>query len=69
MLNMPVSLHLNIILGEGTRGPVAIGAGPRKVIVSQWGFFIGGSDREAAAAASARAEAALAFISVVVGAW
>ena len=68
MLNLPVSLHLNIILEEGSGGTVAVGAGPRKV-VSCWGFFIGGSSRAAAAAASARAQATSAIISVAVGAW
>ena len=45
-----------------------MGPGPRKVIVSSWGFFIGGSPMAAADAASARAEATSAFISVAVGA-
>ena len=70
MLNLPVSFALSVSFPEeGSRGAVAVGAGPRKVTISCRGIFVGGSPRVAAAAPLAMAEAASAFVSGAVEAW
>ena len=69
MLNLAVYSPLNIILEEASRGTVAVGAGPQKVVVSCQDFFVDWIPSATAAAASARTKATSAFVSVAVGAW